>query len=90
MLGPTIPVSEGDKTQQFPDQPMLLGGKTKSLLLEILLELSSLAASLTSAISAPPGAPLIDINAAGASLSEKLDEIIPKINEITSKTNYVS
>ncbi len=58
-------------------------------LIDLLLELSKLAASLASAISAPPGASLVDINAAGASLSEKLNEIIPKVKDITSKINYL-
>jgi hypothetical protein len=69
---------------------MLLGGLTQDILIDLLLELSKLAASLTSAVAAPPGAPLVDINAAGTSLSEKLNEIIPKIKDITSKINYLS
>jgi hypothetical protein len=90
ILGPAQPLVEGGTIYQFPEQPMLLGGLTQDVLVDILLELSKLAASLTSAISAPPGAPLVDINAAGVSLSEKLNEIIPKIKDITSKINYLS
>jgi hypothetical protein len=33
---------------------------------------------------------IVDINAAGASLSEKLNEIIPKVKDITSQINYLS
>ena len=90
ILGPTQQLVEGGTIYQYSDQPMLLGGLTQEVLIDLLLELSKLAASLTSAISAPPGAPLVDINAAGVSLSEKLNEIIPKIKDITSKINYLS
>ena len=90
ILGPASPIDEEGKIFQFSDQPMLLGGLTQDILIDLLLELSKLAASLTSAVAAPPGAPLVDINAAGTSLSEKLNEIIPKIKDITSKINYLS
>jgi len=90
ILGPTQQLVEGGTIYQYSDQPMLLGGLTQDVLIDLLLELSKLAASLTSAISAPPGAPLVDINVAGVSLSEKLNEIIPKIKDITSKINYLS
>jgi hypothetical protein len=91
ILGPAISSSDNEGgVYQFTDQPMLLGGKTQALLLDLMSELSSLAASLTSAVSAPPGAPLVDLNAAGASLGEKLSDLIPRLGEITSNTNYVS
>jgi hypothetical protein len=81
---------QGEKYYQFPSEPMLLGGVTQEVLTQLCTELSNLARALSTAVSAPPGSPSIDLNAAGNSMLKTLEEVIPKLKNITSKNHFLS
>ena len=74
----------------YPTEPVLLGGKTHDLLLDILGALSNLAGFLSSAtVATPEGAiPITDCNLGGEQLFADISNLIDKLDTITSDKVY--
>lgn len=74
----------------LPDEPLLLGNSTVNLLTDLILILGKFGNQLTSAVTPPQGAPLIDVNIAGNEMSSALETLIDRLNKIVSQQNYTS
>ena len=66
-------------------QPVLLGNETINLLLHLQQTLTRLSGYLTSAISAPVGAPIVGLNAAGKDLVNDMKKMIDLIDKVPSQ-----
>lgn len=71
-----------------PIEPVLLGGQTHDLLLEICNTLSRLAGYLTTTVSTPEGTPITPCVNAGIQLSSDVIGLINKLETITSNKVY--
>ena len=78
------------KNQTLPSEPVLLGGKTHDLLLEILNALTTLAGFLSAAtVPSPEGAvPVPNCNLGGEQLFNDVSNLIDKLSTITSEKVY--
>lgn len=76
----------------YPTEPILLGGKTHDLLLDIFNALSNLAGFLSSAtVTTPEGAiPITDCNLGGEQLFADLNNLVDKLETITSDKVYTA
>jgi hypothetical protein len=79
-----------DKNGTLPSEPVLLGGKTHDLLLEILNALTTLAGFLSAAtVPSPEGAvPVPNCNLGGEQLFNDVSGLIDKLSTITSEKVY--
>ena len=66
-------------------QPVLLGNETINLLIHLQQTLTRLSGYLTSAISAPVGAPIVGLNAAGKDLVNDMKKMIDLIDKVPSQ-----
>jgi len=78
------------KDGTYPTEPVLLGGKTYELFLELFGALTSLAGSLKAAAVATPDATftVTSCNVAGTQLLADVDNLLTKLDTITSSTVY--
>jgi hypothetical protein len=76
------------KNGDLPDEPLLLGDKTVSLLDEALRAITNFANSLSEAVSSPEGTPILQINQAAQLLSLQLEELIGKTDTLKSSQNF--
>jgi hypothetical protein len=67
------------------DEPIMLGGRTNDMLVDLLTYLGTFASELSTAIADSTASPLLIVQAAAGSLQEKLDSLRNKI----SKDNYL-
>lgn len=79
-----------DKNGAIPSEPVLLGGKTHDLLLEMLNALTTLAGFLSAVtVPTPEGAtPIPNCNLAGEQLFNDISNLIDKLSTITSEKVY--
>jgi len=79
-----------DKNQTLPSEPVLLGGKTHDLLLEILNALTTLAGflSATTVPSSEGAVPVPNCNLGGEQLFNDVSSLIDKLSKITSEKVY--
>jgi hypothetical protein len=79
-----------DKNGAIPSEPVLLGGKTHDLLLEMLNALTTLAGFLSAVtVPTPEGAtPIPNCNLAGEQLFNDVSGLIDKLSSITSEKVY--
>jgi len=79
-----------DKNQTLPSEPVLLGGKTHDLLLEILNALTTLAGflSATTVPSSEGAVPVPNCNLGGEQLFNEVSSLIDKLSKITSEKVY--
>jgi hypothetical protein len=73
---------------ELPDEPLLLGDKTTSLLDDAFRAIANFANVLSSAVSTPEGTPILQINQAAQQLSLQLEEMIKKTDSLKSKQNF--
>jgi hypothetical protein len=66
-------------------QPVLLGNETINLLIHLQQTLTRLSGYLTSAVSAPVGAPIVGLNAAGKDLVNDMKKMIDLIDKVPSQ-----
>lgn len=66
-------------------QPVLLGNETINLLIHLQQTLTRLSGYLSSAVSAPVGAPIVGLNAAGKDLVNDMKKMIDLIDKIPSQ-----
>jgi len=66
-------------------QPVLLGNETINLLIHLQQTLTRLSGYLTSAISAPVGAPIVGLNTAGKDLVNDMKKMIDLIDKVPSQ-----
>jgi len=78
----------GSNGNKLPNEPLLLGNKTTSLLSSLINELYKFAAVLKSTVSTPAGTPLVDVNMAATQLTTKLDSVLDKLDGLTSSKVY--
>jgi hypothetical protein len=78
------------KDGSAPDEPVLLGDKTKLLLTDLIKAISELGNALTSVVSTPPGSPLAGVNVAGGKLSTKMAALQKKLKSISSENTFTS
>jgi hypothetical protein len=71
-----------------PDEPILLGNKTKTLLTDLIKAISDLGNALTSVVAPPPGSPIMELNTAGVDLVNKLNSMQKQLKNITSTNNF--
>ena len=74
---------------QYPTQPAVLGTNLEDILCDLAEALASFGNSLTSTVSTPAGSPLVTVNTAGSSLSDKILDIVDKIEGIKSKSVFI-
>jgi hypothetical protein len=79
----------GVNNSQLPTEPALLGGKTITLLNDLLTSLKSLSSSLGNAVDSS-NKPLISISVPATSLEGTLDNIIKKLETLKSSKVYIS
>jgi hypothetical protein len=79
----------GTDNGQIPTEPALLGGKTITLLNDLLLSLKSLSSSLGNAVDSN-NKPLLSISVPSTSLEGTLDNIIKKLETLKSSKVYIS
>lgn len=75
---------------ESPTEPLLLGNKTKKILIDLISTLNKLGNDLSSVISTPKGSPLVGVNTAGSSLVSSLQSIQNNLKEITSENNFTT
>jgi hypothetical protein len=75
---------------RLPDEPLLLGNSTVRLLTDLIAILGTFSNQLTSAVTPPPGSPLIDVNVAGNEMSNALEGLIDRLDRIVSQQNFTS
>lgn len=75
---------------KLPDEPLLLGDKTVSLLDRFLKEIINFASILSSAVSTPQGTPILEINAAAQLMSIKLEGLLGETESLKSKQTYTA
>jgi hypothetical protein len=73
---------------RLPDEPLLLGNSTVRLLTDLIAILGTFSNQLTSAVTPPPGSPLIDVNVAGNEMSNALEGLIDRLDRIVSQQNF--
>ena len=74
----------------LPTEPLLLGGKTHDLLLDLCGALTNLASYLSVAISTEQGSPLPSLNDAGTQLFSDIITVIDKLESIQSTQNFTA
>jgi len=74
----------------LPTEPLLLGNQTSYLLADLMLAIGEFGCDVSSAISAPAGSPLVELNTAGNKLSTSIDNLMDKLEKIVSQQNYTS
>jgi hypothetical protein len=55
-----------------------------------MLAIGEFGCEVSSAISAPAGSPLVELNTAGNKLSTSIDNLMGKLEKIVSQQNYTS
>ena len=76
------------KDGSAPDEPVLLGDKTKLLLSKLLKALSELGNNLSTIVATPPGTPLAGVNVAGGKLSTKMNALQKELKNILSENTF--
>jgi len=76
------------KDGSAPDEPVLLGDKTKLLLSKLLKALSELGNNLSTIVATPPGTPLAGANVAGGKLSTKMNALQKELKNILSENTF--
>jgi hypothetical protein len=84
----TVFLGKYDETNLL--QPLVLGNNVYNLLSTLLDGLYQLSADLQSVMGSPEGAPAVDINAAGLSLSNSLDSAINQLGNVLSTHNFTT
>jgi hypothetical protein len=79
----------GVNNGQIPTEPALLGGRTITLLNDLLTSLKSFSSSLGNAVDSS-NKPLISISVPATSLEGTLDNIIKKLENLKSSKVYIS
>ena len=74
----------------LPTEPLLLGNQTVNLLTDLMSAIGDFGSEVSSAISAPAGSPLVELNTAGNKLSTSIDNLMDKLEKIVSQQNYTS
>jgi hypothetical protein len=74
----------------LPTEPLLLGNETVKLLAEFMSVVGEFGSDTLSAISTPPGSPIVDLNAAGIKLNASINNLLKKLEKIISQHNYTS
>jgi len=74
----------------LPDEPMMLGNKTITLLSNTLSHLYEFCSLLSAAVSTPEGSPIIDINTAAEGLMNNLENDISDLKNIVSTQNFLT
>jgi hypothetical protein len=75
---------------KLPTEPILLGGKSYTLISNLLEALGEFAVNLTTVISTPQGSPIIDITTSASSLYAKIERLMVDIEKIISKKVYIA
>jgi len=71
-------------------QPLLLGKETINLFSHLITSLNSLAGTLSKVISTPQGSPILDLNAAGTSLTADLSTAADLLKRIPSTRIFIA
>lgn len=71
-------------------QPLLLGKETIKLFSHLITSLNSLAGTLSKVISTPQGSPILDLNAAGTSLTADLSTAADLLKRIPSTRIFIA
>lgn len=71
-----------------PDEPLLLGNKTKELLNDLFSLLQELGNNLSTVITPSQGSPLTGVNIAGSNMVSKLENLQKQLKTITSTSNF--
>jgi hypothetical protein len=74
----------------LPDEPVLLGRSTVTLINKLMDILCKLGNNLTSTVSPPPGSPIMEINAVGTSLVNDINIIRKDLEKLLSKTTFTA
>ena len=72
----------------YPDEPLLLGNKTKELLKQLLSVLSTLGNDLKSVVTPISGSPLAGVNVAGVKLASSIKTMQDLLKDIASTNNF--
>lgn len=86
-----VTVVESSKIQlgKDADQGILLGKDTIKLLGDLLDELNKVGKALTTAVSTPPGTPIVTLLESGQSLLLKANTLKSRLNSLPSKKSFV-
>jgi hypothetical protein len=76
-------------SNQYPEQPAVLGIVLEDILQDMISALSSFGSSLTSVVTTPEGTDLVGVNIAGSRLSSDLSRILDKVENIKSNVVYI-
>ena len=80
----------GTVNNQLPTEPIVLGNRLYDLLEGLLDGLQTFSITLTTVVASPEGAPMIDLNNAAQALSNKLENVEGKIENILSNRNFTA
>lgn len=80
----------GTVNNELPTEPIVLGNQLYNLLEELLAGLQTFSTSLTTIVASPEGTPMIDLNSAAEALSNKLESVENKIENILSNRNFTA
>ena len=80
----------GTVNNQLPTEPIVLGNRLYNLLEGLLDGLQTFSITLTTIVASPEGAPMIDLNNAAQALSNKLENVEGKIENILSNRNFTA
>ena len=80
----------GTVNNQLPTEPIVLGNRLYDLLEGLLDGLQTFSITLTTIVASPEGAPMIDLNNAAQALSNKLENVEGKIENILSNRNFTA
>jgi len=70
------------------NEPLLLGNQTVNLLNQLISNLSGFMTICSTAISTPPGTPLVQLNVAAAQVNTSLQALQANLDTLKSKYNY--
>jgi hypothetical protein len=80
----------GTVNNQLPTEPIVLGNRLYDLLEGLLDGLQTFSIALTTVVASPEGAPMIDLNNAAQALSNKLENVEGRIENILSNRNFTA
>ena len=69
-------------------EPLLLGNQTIDLLNQLINNLSGFMTICSSAVSTPPGTPLVQLNIAASQVNSSLQALQANLDSLKSKYNY--
>ena len=70
------------------NEPLLLGNQTIKLLDQLITNLSGFMTICSSAVSTPPGTPLVQLNVAATQVNSSLQSLQANLDSLKSKYNY--